>query len=235
MRKDHTKKNHVKRSYIKKELICLAILVSAFACMIGSAELLYGKSIYDGETAGSGHSWAGNTKSCTEEPFTLRFTIWNLEGGMNVNINMNGPDRYGVGFINLENGSLATYLFKQTDTIQVDKQAGDVTSLNGQQFSSIPMIYNQTQVIYNQTKEHQVELVSDKGHIQVFIYEAGQEKGMMPAIDYYDFNPLPPGRIDFENLENSSAEVRNIVIACAPATDEKKPPNLGVGHFKPPG
>jgi hypothetical protein len=179
----------------------------------------------DGELVGKGPGWAGYEKSCGNGTLSLKFNLENLTGGVQANINMNGPDHYAIGFVNMGNSALRTYLLKQV---------GKISSSSKQQFSGGAKIYNQTQIIYNQTKKYQVEVISEDGNIRVFIDKAEQEFGeRLPVIDYHDSNPLPPGKIDFETLENSSAILSDVITDCSPSKEEK-PPNLGIGYFKRP-
>jgi hypothetical protein len=172
----------------------------------------------------SGNSWAGYGKSCGKGPFTLKFNLESLIGGIHASINMNGSDRYAIGLINDNNSSLSTYIIKQKSEI--------ISSTRKQSLVKSEK-YNQTQIAYDRTQTYQVEIVSKDGRIQVFINNADQKMGVqIPVIDYYDPDPLPPGKIDFETFENSSAKLRKIFTNCSAPTS-KKPPNLGVGYFEP--
>lgn len=178
----------------------------------------------DGELVGAGHSWAGYEKSCGEGPLALRFNIKSLVGGMHVNINVNGPDRYAVGFNNTGDGLLSTYLFKQE---------GEAVPPSTERIPG-------ESVAYNQTQDYRVDIRSNDGHVQVFVYEADQEdRSQIPVIDYLDPNPLPSGRIDFEALEGSLVHLSNILVIC-PSPGEIEPdeveetPNLGDIYFERP-
>ena len=197
---------------MKRKWSLSLILVIAVAGTICSAGIEYNRTIYDGEIPHSGHSWAGYAKHCELNNFTLRFNLKNLTGGVQANINLNGSNRYAIGFVNLGNGSLATYLFKQ-EKGKEKLFPGSVT-------------------IYDPSSTYLVEISSVNGEILVSMGEA-QNGGMTRAIDYFDPKPLPSGLIDFETLENSSAKLRNVAVDCGVPV-KKEQPSMGVGYFKPP-
>ena len=186
-----------------------------------------GWTTYDGELVGVGHSWAGYDKSCEEGPLTLKFKLKSLVGGMHANINVNGPDRYAVGFNNTKDGLLSTYIFKQV---------GEIIPSPIVRFPGEPLIYNQT-------REYQVDILSDNGHVQVFVYEPDQELGaQLPVLDYRDPDPLPPGRIDFETLNGSLVHLSNVSVICPSPTidgeiqsnESEETPDLGAIYFERP-
>lgn len=181
----------------------------------------------DGELVGAGHSWAGYDKSCGDGPLALRFKIKSLVGGMHANINVNGPDRYAVGLNNTGDGLLSTYLFKQE---------GETVPPSTERLLGEPVAYSQTQ-------EYLVEILSNDGQVQVFVYEADQEDGaQLPVIDYLDPDPLPAGRIDFESLDGSLVHLSNVSVICPlPTMDgeteskvSEETINLGDIHFERP-
>jgi len=177
----------------------------------------------DDKPIDSGHTWAGYGKSCGKGPFTLKFNLENLMGGFDASINMNGSDRYAIVFINNNNNSLSTYILKQKS---------EIVPSSSKQLIVKSEKYNQTQIAYDKTQTYQVLIVSKDGHIQVFIKNANQEEeSEMPIIDYCDPDPLPPGKIDFENFENSYAKLRKIFTNCS--IQPRKPPNLGVVNSEP--
>lgn len=176
-------------------------------------------ALQDVELVGKDAAWLDYGKTCKEESFALSFKLENLTGTMCANINVNGSDHYAIGFINLGNNSLSTYLFKQ---------AGKVQPSSIQQFPG-------KSIVYNPTQEYQVKINSEGGHIQVFIDKVGQERKPTPVVDYYDPEPLPQGKIDFETIDGSSAKLRGIAFTCSSPMNEEEPPNLGIGYFKPPG
>jgi hypothetical protein len=197
---------------MKKEWTLSLILAMALAGIICSDGFEYSRTIYDGELSDSGHSWAGYAKHCEGDKFALIFSLKNLTGGVQANLNLNDSNRYAVGFINLENGSLATYLFRQ--------EMGNVEHFLGKMIN------------YDPSATYQVEISSGEGEVQVFM--AGvQDDEAVKVIDYFDNDPLPAGAIDFETLEHSSVNLREVNVNCEMPT-EQETPNLGVGYFKPP-
>lgn len=169
----------------------------------------------DGELIGIGPGWSGYEKLCGNAPISLKFKLENLTGTFYTNMNINGSNRYSIGFINMGNGSLYIYL---------SKLLGD----------KVQEIDNQVRIIYDQTQKYQVEIVSENGHIQVFVDKSEQEFGaLLLAFDHNDPDPLPPGKIDFETLENSSVILSEITTNCSPEIEIKRP-TLGIGHFKIP-
>jgi len=193
-------------------------------CEEGTSPTEDGWTVSDGELVGAGHSWAGYDKSCGEGPLALRFKIKSLVGGLHANINVNGPYRYAVGFNNTGDGLLSPYIFKQE---------GETVPPSTERLPGEP-------VAYNQTREYQVDILSNDGHVQVFVYEADQEgRSQMPVIDYLDPDPLPSGRIDFEALEGSFVHLSNVSVIC-PSPGEIEPneaeetPNLGDISFERP-
>ena len=179
----------------------------------------------DSELIATGAGWAGYGKSCDSELFTLRFKLENLKGRMNANINMNGSDSYAIGFVNNGNGSLNAYLAK--------RKANEPLSSRPQSAGG-SKILNQTQVTYDPSQKYQVEIVHQRGNIQVLFYKADPNLGgISPMIDYYDFYPLAPGKIDFETIEDSSVRISEITVVCSPEKEEESK-SLGVGYFKKP-
>jgi hypothetical protein len=197
---------------MKKGWTLYVILAIALAGTIFSDGIEYGRTIYDGELSDSGHSWAGYAKQCDGNQLDLRFNLKNLTGGVQANLNLNDSNRYAVGVTNLENGSLATYLFRQ--------EKGNVEHFPGKMIN------------YDPSATYQIEISSGKGEVQVFMMGI-QDNETVKVIDYFDTDPLPAGAIDFESLENSSVNLREVAINCKIPLDEE-PPNLGVGYFKPP-
>jgi hypothetical protein len=196
---------------MKKEWMLSLILVIAFAGTTCSYGIEYSRSIYDGELSNSGHSWAGYAKQCGADHFALRFNLKNLTGGVQADLNLNDSNRYAVGFINLENGSLATYLFRQ--------EKGNIEQFPGQ-------IIN-----YSPLATYQVGISFWKGQVQVYMTRIPDGETVQ-VIDYSDKNPLPAGAIDFETLENSSASLREVAVICEMPEEENL--SLGAGSFKPP-
>jgi hypothetical protein len=208
--------------------IFIIILALGLFCMTSSAMVLHGMSIYDGKLSNSGHSWMGygKDKTCRDGPFFLNFKVDSLQGGFQANINMIQNKRYAIGFINLQNGSLSIYLFKEHEDQTKD-------FLEERLF---PLTYYPTSAAYMENlpstaAELLVRIENDQGHIQVFVSRPDQEI-LRPLIDYIDDDPLPPGNIDFETLENSSAHLSEVVTSCSSPMEESN--YMGATHFKEP-
>jgi len=206
--------------------------------------VLHGMSIYDGKLPGSGHSWTGVfRKACEDEPFDLSFKLDSIGGGFNCNINMLQNKRYAIGFINLYNGSLSVYLFKEyedkTKDLLLEKlflfdlsMYPELDSYNNSYDPSVDRKFPATGTEHPVTEtELWVRIAYDQGHIQVYISRPDQEF-VRPVIDYYDEDPLPQGNIDFETLEGSSAHLSEVVNSCSLPTEESS--SLGVAYFKEP-
>lgn len=183
---------------------------------------------YDGELVGAGNnSWAGYNKSCEDGALDLKFKLKSIVGEMHANINVIGSDRYAVGLNNTEDGFLSTYIFKQI---------GETVPSPAERLPGRTIAYNETQ-------EYQVNILSDNGHVQVFVYEEDQEPGaQIPVIDYSDPDPLPAGGIDFEILNGSFVHLSNISVVCTSSTTDtemasngpEETPDLGIGYFERP-
>jgi hypothetical protein len=172
-------------------------------------ELEEGWTIYGGELMGRGHSWARYEDTWGEGPLTFKFNLVGLEGGIHANVNINGPDRYAIGLVRTGDESLSTYLFKQVGEISPSP-------------SEHPPEFRGQSIDYDPNQEYQVEIVSENGNIQVYVYKVGQESGeRLPVIDYYDPDPLPPGKIAFETLEGSSARLDDVVVIGPSPTDSE--------------
>jgi subtilisin family serine protease len=187
-----------------------------------SSDIIYhGLSIYDGKLNNSSHSWAGygKTNTCGDGPFYLRFKLEHLEGGLQVNTNMIQHRRYAIGFINDGNNILYVYILKELED------------------ESKTLLVENNLTNYNPTREYEVQIDYNKGRFYVTVHKAAQdvvlpEAVFLPIIDYYDPNPLPPGRIDFESLEGSSANLSEVVTSCSSSAEEQN--YIGVAHFKEP-
>jgi hypothetical protein len=178
-----------------------------------------GWTIQDDNLVGKGYGSASYRESCEEGSQTLQFILRSLEGGLQANININGSNHYTVGFINNENGSLSTYLLRQA----------------GKVFPSMIQNFPGRSIPYNMTQEYLVNITSKNQRIQVYLNKAEQKSAaMMPVIDYYDSNPLPPGKIAFETLNDSIAWLNNVEVICLPPPTDEETPNLGLGYFKRP-
>ena len=197
---------------MKRVLILSLILSMPLAGAVFSDGIEYGRTIYDGMSPNSNHSWAGYAKQCNGDQFELRFNLGNLIGAVQANLNLNETNRYAIGFSNLENGSLATYLFRQ-EKENLEHNPGET-------------------IEYDPSATYQIEISSGEGEIQVFIKDIDDEE-MVKVIDYSDSNPLPSGAIDFESLENSSVNLVEVAISCKEPAEEEDP-GLGVGYFKEP-
>lgn len=210
-------------------ILCLAVWGYASCYSSKGLEINNGPSIDKGdenssnEPVDSGHSWAGYGRSCGAGPFTLKFNLENLIGGFQANINMNGMDRYAIGFINNNNNSLSTYILRQKS--EIPSSATKESPVKSEK-------YGQTQIAYDKTQTYQVLIDSKDGHIQLFINKVNQKIGSeAPIFDYYDKDPLPPGKIDFETFEKSYAKLSKIYTNCS--MQARKPPKLGANSFEP--
>ena len=177
-----------------------------------------GWTVDGSEFIGSGPGRATYNESCSREPLTFKFKLKSLEGGLSANININGSNYYAIRFFNGGNGSLNTSFFK-------------VTGVRGRFERS----YGQP-TLYDPTREYQIEIYSNAGHIQVVIRKIpGQESvAMLPVIDFNTSNPLPPGNISLETIEGSIASVYDMQVNCSSQSQNEELPNLGVGYFKRP-
>jgi hypothetical protein len=197
----------MKKDYIL--IIIFAAIISAWPISLASVD--YSQAVNDGMLPNSGHIWGTYSKQC-EDKFDFEFNFNNLTGGIQADLNVKGSNRYAIGFINLENGSLATYLFRQ-DEAQIKQFPGKAIN-------------------YTPSETYHVEAIFDEGDIRAFI-NGVQDANATTFIDYLDDNPLPLGEIDLETLGNSSVQFSDPVINCEKPGKEKTP-NLGVGYFKPP-
>ena len=178
-----------------------------------------GWTIQGDNLVGKGNSSASYRESCEEGSLNLEFILRSLEGGLQANINTNGSSRYTIGFVNNGNGSLSTYLLRQVGKIPTST----IQNFPGR---SIP---------YNTTQEYLVNITSKNQRIQVSLNKAEQKSEVtIPVIDYYDSNPLSPGKIAFETLNDSIAWLNNVEVICLPSPSYKETPNLGLGYFKRP-
>lgn len=179
-----------------------------------------GWTINESELIGKGHSWATYENSCREGPLTLKFKLKSLKGGLHTNINVEGADRYAIGFFSNENGSLSVYLFKQVGAIPPTF----AEYIQGQY------------LIDDTTQEHQVDIISQSERIQVYIYRLGETSEVaLPVIDFIDQDPLPAGGIAFESLNDSIAKIYDVEVICPSLYSEKEElPNLGIGYGERP-
>lgn len=232
-------------------IIFAIMLVMTLTITTSTALVLHGISIYDGKLPGSGHSWSGIFKEtpCESEPFYLRFQLDSIQGGFHVNINMmkDRNNRYAIGFMNLGNGSMSVYLFEEFEDetkILIEEKLFplnpteiyypiDYIQPTETKFSStyteIPLIDGEFPLTET---DLQVSIEYDPGHIQVYVSRPGQEI-FRPLIDYVDEeDPLPPGYIDFETLEGSSAHLSQVSTSCIQAFEESR--YMGIAYFKEP-
>ena len=136
---------------------------------------------------GNGHSWARNIEQrWGEGQFILRFNLIYLAGGVHVNVHVNGPDRYYIGF-RTEKDQLLVYLYRQRGEIP----------------PTAALFENR--IDFNFRIKHRLEIVTENGNIQVMM-----EGYRMPVLSYHDPEPLKPGIIAFETLEDSIATIDNI-------------------------
>lgn len=192
----------------------MVLLISSLILIevIHSSGIEYGRTIEDGRLSDSGQSWDGFKERC-EGNFVLDFDLSNLTGGVQANLNLNATSRYAIGFINIMNSSLISYLYREENE--------SIEHFPGKHMDYDPL------AVYH------VEISSAEGGVEVKIRDAKQGEAYN-VIDYQDADPLPAGGIDFETLENSSAKLQNITLNCEIGKEVEGPPDLGVGYFKPP-
>ena len=150
-------------------------------------ELEQGWAVTDGTLSGKGHTWARYKE---ERWGDARLTFGLKSSGVNVNIRNSDTGRYAIG-IREKDDFLFLYLFKQ---LWPDTFFNDLAT---------------TATRYSAGKEHQVDISTTGGRIQVTV------DGML-VINYTDPDPLPPGTIAFETLDNTFAQVDDIIVIGPP-------------------
>lgn len=164
-------------------------------------EFEFGWAVTKGMLRGTGHYWARYTDGrWGDGPLTFRFKLIELVGGVHANVHVSDTGRYAIGFRYTKGQEeLSLYLFKQ---FWPDTFFNDLAT------NTIP---------YTPTREYLVDIVTEEGNIQVFVYKAGQESGaMLAAINYTDTDPLPPGTIAFETLDGAIAVVDDVAVIGTP-------------------
>lgn len=132
---------------------------------------------------GHGHTWARYTgDSWGDASFYCKLE----SNGVHVNVRNSETGRYAIGFRERD-GTLFLYLFKQ---LWPDEFFLDLAT-------------NETKYDANET--HGVEISTTGGRIQVTV------DGTL-VLDYTDPDPLPPGSIAFETLDDTFAQVDDIVV-----------------------
>jgi hypothetical protein len=162
--------------------------------------LVPGWTVDSGNLIGSGHHFATYTRgNWGAQPFSLKFTLNDLSGGLHVNIfargHDNGLDRYAIGLRKIDDSTLYAYLFKQI----VNHSGGnDVEGTFSVDFD----------------RTYTVEIISDNGTIQVYVYktQVSSESAWLPLLNYTDSSPLEPGTISFETLDDSYAAIDNVEV-----------------------
>lgn len=164
-------------------------------------ELERGWVVDSGMLNGRGHAWARYTRGrWGNGRVTFRFWLISMQGVIHANVRMSGAARYAIGLRYPGKEELSLYLFKQLGPDKVSPTLAQNT---------IPYIPRQP---------YMVEIVTEGGHIQVYLRKLGQESvAMPPIIDYADPDPLPPGTIAFETLDGSFAQVDDIMVTSPPA------------------
>ena len=159
---------------------------------------------------GRGHTWAVYNPGRWE---SARISLRLQTNGMHVNLGYSDVGRYAVN-IREENGRLVISLFKQLwpDTF-FNNLASRETDLG-------------TNTI------HFVQMTIAKGRIRVNLNQ-------QPMFDYVDPDPLPPGTIAFETLDNTYAQIHDITVvgtrgaeAVEPVPQPQAQPDLTLGRVK---
>jgi hypothetical protein len=150
-------------------------------------ELEPGWTVDAGMLNGYGHTWARYTEGRWGD---ARLTFKLESNGVHVNIRNSDTGRYAIGFREKDD-FLFLYLFKQ---LWPETFFNDLAT-------------NATR--YSAGEEHQVDISTTGGRIQVTV------DGML-VIDYTDPDPLPPGTIAFETLDNTFAQVDDIIVIGPP-------------------
>ena len=184
-----------------------------------------GWSINGSELIGNGQGRANYERACGEGPLTFSFKLKNLEGSLNININANNSSRYVIQISNNGNGTLSTNLIRSTGTPRYESFSGQM-------------------VTYSPGRVYQVDIYSDRGTILVSIHKAdsiadsaASRVAYLPAIDYSDRNPLPPGNISFETyatIDTNTPQlvsVYDIAVNCTSQSQDYVPPDLKTGYF----
>lgn len=159
---------------------------------------------------GRGHTWAIYNPGNWE---SARIALRLQTNGVHVNIGYSDVGRYAIN-IREENGRLIISLFKQLwpDTFfnNLAHQATDFAS------NSI----------------HFVQMTIEDGRIRVSVNQ-------QQMLDYVDPDPLPPGTIAFETLDNTYAQIHDIAVVGTRGTESAEPvpqpqaqPDLALGSVK---
>ena len=146
-------------------------------------ELDQGWVVTEGMLSGEGHTWA---RYKGDRWGDARLTFRLKSSGVHVNIHNSDTGRYAIG-LREKDDFLFLYLFKQ---LWPDTFFNDLAT-------------NATR--YSAGEEKHVDISSTGGRIQVTV------DGML-VIDYTDPDPLPPGTIAFETLDNTFAQVDDIIV-----------------------
>lgn len=164
-----------------------------------------------------------------ERPFTLQFIFWRLSEGMHVNIltrdNPPGWDRYavaiGADFNDPNNPILRVNLFKQV----IDPPPPN-------------SIYYGNAINYSPSIWYLVTIRFDGGRIQVYIDPFSRDGSGTPAapepqnllLDYQDPQPLRPGGISFESINDNTVFIDSVEVWGPPpapalrSASEPEPP-----------
>ena len=153
-------------------------------------ELEQGWSVDAGMLCGKGHTWARYTGGRWGD---ARLTFKLESNGVHVNIRNSDTGRYAIGFREQDN-FLFLYLFKQ---LWPDTFFNDLATKATR---------------YSAREEHRVEISTTGGRIQVTV------DGML-VIDYTDPSPLPPGTIAFETIDDTFAQVDDILVIGQPPAE----------------
>ena len=195
-------------------ILCLCVWANFECCLAQSSTVSRPSWVWnDGNLTGRGAGWAGYNESCGEGDLNLSFNLERLEGEMRANININGTDRYAIGFRKAMVGeftyTIQPYVLKMVgETIESDERG-----ITKSYYSS--NIYQIT-IISKITMADSAAISRRIRTIEVYIEDMGLPRlGSKPLISYTDSDPLPPGGVDFESLEGGAyVEIYDIVLTC---------------------
>jgi|GEM_PF-4070100 len=162
---------------------------------------------------GRGHTWAVYSPGRWE---SARISLRLQTSGLHVNLGYSDVGRYAVS-IREENGRLVISLFKQ---LWPDTFFNNLAS---------------RETDFDPNTIHFVQMTIAEGRIRVSLNQ-------QPMIDYVDPDPLPPGTIAFETLDNTYAQVHDVTVVGTRGTETVEPvepvpqpqpqPDLTLGRVK---
>jgi hypothetical protein len=165
-----------------------------------------GEWVVDGGTLnGRGHVWAtyeegGNWQRAGAYRYVFRVAY--LEGGLHVNVQSSQRGRYAVGLRNAD-GLLRINLFKESPW-------GTFTDL-------VPARDLDFEIA-NDPPGFQVEIRATEGYVELYVWDYTQK----PVLQHRDDDPLPPGTVSFETLEDGIVQIDDLQV-WGPAQEEGLP------------